>query len=90
MKSSTSVPSQIERVSRSYEHMIAAWRTSRSQRSLKPLRHARSVFHIAMALVEPSQARLGNTLRVNVHNEMRDAIVVEDSLYDPGNARARL
>lgn len=45
---------------------------------------------IAMALVEPALAKPGTKLRVNVHNEMRDAIVVDDSMYDPSNARARL
>jgi len=32
----------------------------------------------------------GTKLRVHVHNEMRDAVVVPDSMYDPQNARARL
>jgi dimethylglycine dehydrogenase len=45
---------------------------------------------IAMALVKPENAKLGTKLRVHVHNEMREAEVVEDSLYDPVNARARL
>lgn len=45
---------------------------------------------IAMALVEPRHAVLGTRLRVHVHNEMREAEVVGDSLYDPENKRARL
>lgn len=45
---------------------------------------------IAMALVEPRYAKPGTKLRVHVHGEMRDGVVVEDSLYDPTNKRARL
>lgn len=45
---------------------------------------------IAMALVRPDKAAPGTRLAVNVHNGLRDATVVEDSLYDPANARARL
>lgn len=45
---------------------------------------------IAMALVAPQYATPGTKLRVHVHNEMRDALVAEDSLYDPQNKRARL
>lgn len=45
---------------------------------------------IAMALVAPQFAKLGTKLRVHVHGEMRDGVVVEDSLYDPKNKRARL
>jgi len=45
---------------------------------------------IAMALVRPEKAAPGTRLRVNVHNEMREATVVADSMYDPQNARARL
>jgi dimethylglycine dehydrogenase len=45
---------------------------------------------IAMALIRPDQAAPGTKLKVNIHNEMRDAVVVADSLYDPQNARARL
>ena len=43
-----------------------------------------------MALVHPDKAAPGTKLRVHVHNEMRDAVVVADSMYDPQNARARL
>lgn len=45
---------------------------------------------IAMALVKPEHAKRGAKLRVHVHGEMREAVVVEDSPYDPMNARARL
>ena len=45
---------------------------------------------IAMALVEPEHAKEGSQLMVLVHNEMREALVVGDSLYDPTNARARM
>ena len=45
---------------------------------------------IAMALIHPDKAELGTKLAVNVHNGMREAIIVEDSPYDPTNARARL
>jgi dimethylglycine dehydrogenase len=45
---------------------------------------------IAMALVKPENAKVGTKLHVHVHNEMRQAEVVEDSLYDGSNARARL
>ncbi|WP_296746932.1 FAD-dependent oxidoreductase [Mesorhizobium sp.] len=45
---------------------------------------------VAMALVKPENAKLGTRLKVHVHNEMREAEVVGDSLYDPTNARARL
>jgi len=44
---------------------------------------------IAMALVRPDKATIGTKLQVHIHNERRDAIVVEDSLYDPMNARLR-
>lgn len=44
---------------------------------------------IAMALVRPEYAESGTNLHVHVHNEMRAAVVVEDSLYDPTNERAR-
>lgn len=45
---------------------------------------------IAMALIRPDRAAPGTKLQVHVHGEMRDAVVVADSLYDPQNARARL
>jgi dimethylglycine dehydrogenase len=45
---------------------------------------------IAMALIRPDRAAPGTKLQVNVHNEMRDAVVVTDSMYDPQNIRARL
>ncbi|MDX8496259.1 FAD-dependent oxidoreductase [Mesorhizobium sp. VK22B] len=45
---------------------------------------------IAMALVLPEKAVPGTQLQVNVHNELRQATVVEDSMYDPTNLRARL
>lgn len=45
---------------------------------------------IAMALVGPENAAPGTKLQVSIHNGMRDAVVVEDSMYDPTNARARL
>ncbi len=45
---------------------------------------------IAMALVAPDYAVAGSALRVHVHNEMRDAVVVGGCLYDPENARARM
>jgi Glycine cleavage system T protein (aminomethyltransferase) len=45
---------------------------------------------IAMALIRPDKATPGTRLQVNVHNEMRDAVVVADSMYDPQNARVRL
>lgn len=45
---------------------------------------------IAMALIRPDRAAPGTKLRVNIHNDMRDAVVVADSMYDPQNARARL
>ena len=44
---------------------------------------------IAMALVSPEHAKPGTKLRVHVHNDMREATVVQDSLYDPSNSRAR-
>ena len=44
---------------------------------------------IAMALVRPDKARVGTKLQVHVHNERREAVVVEDSMYDPMNARPR-
>jgi len=44
---------------------------------------------IAMALIDPRKAVIGTKLKVHIHNEMRDAIVVEDSIYDPLNARPR-
>jgi dimethylglycine dehydrogenase len=45
---------------------------------------------IAMALIHPDRAAPGTKLQVRIHDEMRDATVVADSLYDPKNARARL
>jgi dimethylglycine dehydrogenase len=45
---------------------------------------------IAMALVRPESAAPGTKLQVSIHNGMRDAVVVEDSMYDPTNTRARL
>lgn len=45
---------------------------------------------IAMALISRDKAAPGTQLQVNVHNELRRAVVVEDSMYDPTNARARL
>jgi dimethylglycine dehydrogenase len=45
---------------------------------------------IAMALIRPDRAAPGTKLRVNIHNDMRDAVVVADSMYDPQNTRARL
>jgi dimethylglycine dehydrogenase len=45
---------------------------------------------IAMALIRPENAKPGTRLQVKIHNEMRDALVVEDSMYDPMNTRARL
>lgn len=45
---------------------------------------------IAMALLSPQYSTPGTVLRVHVHNEMREAIVVADSLYDPENKRPRL
>lgn len=44
---------------------------------------------IAMALIRSDRAAPGTKLRVNIHNDMRDAVVVADSMYDPQNARAR-
>jgi len=44
---------------------------------------------IAMALVEPVHAVEGNHLQVLIHNQMRDAVVVADSLYDPSSELAR-
>lgn len=44
---------------------------------------------IGMALVDPAQAVEGNQLQVLIHNKMRDAVVVADSLYDPTSALAR-
>jgi dimethylglycine dehydrogenase len=44
---------------------------------------------IGMALVRPDKATPGTRLRVNIHNKLREATVVEDALYDPGNLRAR-
>ncbi len=45
---------------------------------------------IAMVLVAPEFAVEGFQLQVLIHNELRDAIVVSDSMYDPTNARARM
>lgn len=45
---------------------------------------------IAMALVRPGKAAQGTKLQVNIHNEMRDAVVVGESMYDSMNARPRL
>jgi dimethylglycine dehydrogenase len=45
---------------------------------------------IAMALIRPDRAAPGTKLLVNIHNDIRDAVVVADSMYDPQNARARL
>jgi dimethylglycine dehydrogenase len=45
---------------------------------------------IAMALIDPAHAKPGTKLQVKIHNGLRDALVVEDSMYDPANARARL
>jgi dimethylglycine dehydrogenase len=45
---------------------------------------------LAMALVNPALAGEGTILHVCVHGEMREAVVVPDSLYDPENARARM
>jgi dimethylglycine dehydrogenase len=45
---------------------------------------------IAMALIRPDKTAVGTELQVNIHNELRRAVVVEDSMYDPSNARARL
>ena len=45
---------------------------------------------IAMALIRPENATPGERLHVHVHNEMREAVVVEDSMYDPLSKRARL
>ena len=36
------------------------------------------------------EAEDGTSLQVLIHNEMRDATVVQDSLYDPTSAKARL
>ncbi|MDO6800066.1 GcvT family protein [Shimia thalassica] len=44
---------------------------------------------IAMALVPQNLAAAGTRFQVNVHNEMRDAEVVDICLYDPSSARAR-
>lgn len=44
---------------------------------------------IAMALVPPEHAVESNQLQVLIHNEMRVAVVVSDSMYDPTSARAR-
>jgi dimethylglycine dehydrogenase len=44
---------------------------------------------IAMALVRTESAAPGTELQVNVHSEMHQAVVVADSIYDPGNIRPR-
>ncbi|WP_138936117.1 GcvT family protein [Roseovarius arcticus] len=44
---------------------------------------------IAMGLVSPEVSAHGTQLQVLIHNEMREATVVHDSLYDPTNANAR-
>ncbi|MDP2581958.1 FAD-dependent oxidoreductase [Shimia thalassica] len=44
---------------------------------------------IAMALVPQNLTAAGTRFQVNVHNEMRDAEVVDICLYDPSSARAR-
>ncbi|NMM46416.1 FAD-dependent oxidoreductase [Rhodospirillaceae bacterium KN72] len=45
---------------------------------------------IAMALVSPEAAVEGTKLHVLIHNEMRAATVVHDSLYDRASEKARL
>jgi len=45
---------------------------------------------IAFALLPPALAAPGNRVHVHIHNEMRDAEVVADSLYDPASTRARM
>lgn len=45
---------------------------------------------IAMALVSPDKAVPGTALSVHIHDEMREAVVMADSMYDPENARPRL
>lgn len=45
---------------------------------------------IAMALVSPDVAEEGTTLHVLIHDEMRKATVVADSMYDPTSAKAKL
>lgn len=45
---------------------------------------------LALALLPPELGRLGTRLKVNVHNEMREGEVVDDSLYDPANLRPRM
>ncbi len=44
---------------------------------------------IALALLS-ADVEIGARLKVHIHNEMRDAEVVADSLYDPTSARARM
>ncbi|MCL6284149.1 FAD-dependent oxidoreductase [Ruegeria sp. 2012CJ41-6] len=45
---------------------------------------------IAMALLPPELGTPGTRVQVHIHNEMRDADVVADSMYDPASARARM
>lgn len=44
---------------------------------------------IAMALVPQALAAEGTALQVKIHNELRDAVVVDGCVYDPTSARAR-
>ncbi|MBC7478274.1 MAG: FAD-dependent oxidoreductase, partial [Pseudorhodobacter sp.] len=45
---------------------------------------------IGMAYVRPDLAEVGTRLKVRMHRELWDATVVEDSPYDPSNARIRI
>ncbi|MGF7160978.1 dimethylglycine dehydrogenase [Rhodoligotrophos appendicifer] len=45
---------------------------------------------LAMALIESRDTRPGTQLEVNIFGEQRDAVVIEESPYDPGNERSRL
>ena len=45
---------------------------------------------IGMGYVRPDLAVVGQKLRVKMLNQMWDALVVEDSPYDPGNVAIRV
>jgi dimethylglycine dehydrogenase len=45
---------------------------------------------IGMGYVRPDLAEVGTKLKVRINRELWDAVVVEDSPFDPSNARIRI
>lgn len=44
---------------------------------------------LALGVVDPELATLGTEFEIEVLGEMKPAVVIEDSPYDPENARLR-